>query len=66
MMFLDFTVQAYTALAVYILLYLAGGVALYFTVRGIVHALKSISRGSVPEGRAYQGSSRLSYHGRDA
>ncbi len=53
-MLLDLTIQAYTVLSVYILLYLAGGIAMYFTVRGIVHALKEISSGSVPEKRVYR------------
>ncbi len=53
-MLLDLTIQAYIVLTVYILLYLAGGIAMYFTVRGIVHALKAISRGSLPEKRVYQ------------
>ena len=54
-MVLDFTVQAYAVLAAYILLYIAGGVTLYYTVRGVIRTLKSISRGALPEGRTYQG-----------
>ena len=54
-MVFDFTIQAYTLLAVYILLYLAVGVVLFFTIKSAVSGLKSWFKGSLKEGAPYQG-----------
>ena len=56
-MALDFTILAYTVLALYILLYLSAGTVLYFTIKRIVTAFspKTLTRGSLKNQEAYQG-----------
>ena len=51
----DFTIAAYTLLAVYILLYVAVGAALFFTIKSTVLGLKSLFRGSLKENAPYEG-----------
>jgi len=53
-MVLDFTIQAYTILAVYLLISLAVGFALYFTIKSTILSLRSLFKGSLKEGTPYQ------------